>query len=192
VEGGVISKVKALEAINSVLELARENDEIGRRPSRSSAQLMEAIAQTFALKGVDEVISPPARTRRSQVAKLGMQSGSVTQGFEKLFKPGVANRTERCLVDPRVNANNDLVGRIIATRARRIAGNARLRSPVPSRISPTVPDFIRMRSSSRREDSHLRALPDPYVNLSIHTDWRRAESTQRADVPFPTLSSLGA
>jgi hypothetical protein len=23
--------------------------------------------------------------------------------------------------------------------------------------------------SSRPEDSHLRALPDPYVNLSIHT-----------------------
>src|SRR5438132_9228975 len=23
--------------------------------------------------------------------------------------------------------------------------------------------------SSRQEDSHLRALPDPYVNLSIHT-----------------------
>jgi hypothetical protein len=65
VEGGVISKVKALEAINGVLELARENDEIGRRPSRSPAQLMEAIAQTFAPKGVDEVISPPARTRRS-------------------------------------------------------------------------------------------------------------------------------
>ena len=27
----------------------------------------------------------------------------------------------------------------------------------------------RVKLSSRPEDSHLRALPDPYVNLSIHT-----------------------
>jgi hypothetical protein len=34
-----------------------------------------------------------------------------------------------------------------------------------------LPAFIpeRVSSSSRPEESHLRALPDPYVNLSIHT-----------------------
>jgi hypothetical protein len=59
VEEGVISKEKALKAIDGVVELARENDEIGRRPSasRSAVQLIEAIAQTFALKGLDEVTS---------------------------------------------------------------------------------------------------------------------------------------
>jgi hypothetical protein len=59
VEEGVISKEKALKAIDVVVELARENDQIGRRPSpsRSAVQLIEAIAQTFALKGLDEVTS---------------------------------------------------------------------------------------------------------------------------------------
>jgi hypothetical protein len=59
VEEGVISKEKALKVIDGVVELARENDEIGRRPSasRSAVQLIEAIAQTFALKGLDEVTS---------------------------------------------------------------------------------------------------------------------------------------
>jgi hypothetical protein len=59
VEEGVISKEKALKAIDGVVELARENDEIGRRPSasRSAVQLIKAIAQTFALKGLDEVTS---------------------------------------------------------------------------------------------------------------------------------------
>jgi hypothetical protein len=67
VEEGVISKEKALEAIDGVVQLARENDEIGRRPSasRSAVQLIEAIARTFALKGLDEVTSPPAATWRS-------------------------------------------------------------------------------------------------------------------------------
>ena len=59
VEDGVISKEKALAAIDGVVELARENDEVGQRPSasRSAVQLIEAIAQTFALKGLDEVTS---------------------------------------------------------------------------------------------------------------------------------------
>jgi hypothetical protein len=59
VEEGVISKEKALEAIDGVVELARANDEVGQRPSasRSAVQLIEAIAQTFALKGLDEVTS---------------------------------------------------------------------------------------------------------------------------------------
>ena len=59
VEEGVISKEKALEAIDGVVELARENDEIGQRRSagRSAVQLIKAIAQSFALKGLDEVTS---------------------------------------------------------------------------------------------------------------------------------------
>lgn len=59
VEEGVISNEKALDAINGVVELTRENDDIGQRrsASRSAAQLIEAIAQTFALKGVDKVTS---------------------------------------------------------------------------------------------------------------------------------------
>jgi hypothetical protein len=59
VEEGVISKEKALDAIDGVVELARANDEVGQRPSasRSAVQLIEAIAQTFALKGLDEVTS---------------------------------------------------------------------------------------------------------------------------------------
>ena len=64
VEEGVISNEKALEAIHGVIELAREN-EIGQRPSasRSAVQLIEAIAQTFALKGLDEVTSLTAERR---------------------------------------------------------------------------------------------------------------------------------
>ena len=65
VEEGVISDEKALDAINGVAELTRENDDIGRRRSarRSAVQLLEAIAQTFALKGSDEVTSLPATAR---------------------------------------------------------------------------------------------------------------------------------
>src|SRR5258705_12703160 len=64
VEEGVISNEKALEAIHGVIELAREN-EIGQRPSasRSAVQLIEAIAQTFALKGLDEGTSFTAERR---------------------------------------------------------------------------------------------------------------------------------
>ena len=64
VEEGVISNEKALEGIHGVIELAREN-EIGQRPpaSRSAVQLIEAIAQTFALKGLDEITSLPAERR---------------------------------------------------------------------------------------------------------------------------------
>jgi hypothetical protein len=65
VEEGVISNEKALDAINGVVELTRENDDISQRRSagRSAAQLIEAIAQTFALKGSDEVTSLPAERR---------------------------------------------------------------------------------------------------------------------------------
>jgi hypothetical protein len=73
VEEGVVSKDKALEAINGVVELARENDEIGRRrsASRSAMRLIEEIAQTFALKELDEVNSPPAATWRSAGSSRG-------------------------------------------------------------------------------------------------------------------------
>jgi hypothetical protein len=64
-EEGVISKARVLDAINGVVELARESDEIGQRrsTSRSAVQLIEAIALTFALKGSDEVTSLPAKRR---------------------------------------------------------------------------------------------------------------------------------
>jgi hypothetical protein len=53
VEERVITKRRALEAINGVVELLQESDEIGqRRSTRCSAMpLLEAIARTFALKG---------------------------------------------------------------------------------------------------------------------------------------------
>ena len=56
VEERVITKGRALEAINGVLELLQESDEIGQpRSDRCSAvPLLEAIARTFALKGADE------------------------------------------------------------------------------------------------------------------------------------------
>jgi hypothetical protein len=62
VEEGVISKERAVEAINGVVELAREKDGIGehRSTSHSATQLIEAIAQTFALKGLDEITPAPA------------------------------------------------------------------------------------------------------------------------------------
>jgi hypothetical protein len=62
VEEGVISNETALNAINGVVELAREKDGIGehRSTSHSATQLIEAIAQTFALKGLDEVTPAPA------------------------------------------------------------------------------------------------------------------------------------
>ena len=62
VEEGVISKERALDAINGVVELAREKDGIGehRSTSHSATQLIEAIAQTFALKGLDEITPAPA------------------------------------------------------------------------------------------------------------------------------------
>jgi hypothetical protein len=65
VEEGVISNEKALDAINGLVELIRENDDIGQRrsASRSAAQLIEAIAQTFAVKGSDEVTSLPEERR---------------------------------------------------------------------------------------------------------------------------------
>jgi hypothetical protein len=58
VEDGVISKETALDAINGVVELAREKDGIGEH--HSATQLIEAIAQTFALKGLDEATPVPA------------------------------------------------------------------------------------------------------------------------------------
>jgi hypothetical protein len=65
VEEGVISNERALETIEGVLELARESDKIGQRRStgHSAVQLIEAIAQTFALKGLDEVTSLRAAAR---------------------------------------------------------------------------------------------------------------------------------
>jgi hypothetical protein len=52
VEERVITKERALEAINGVAELAREIDETGKRltANRSAATLIEAIAQSFTLK----------------------------------------------------------------------------------------------------------------------------------------------
>ena len=56
VEERVITNGRALEAINGVLELLQESDEIGQRRSTrcSAVPLLEAIARTFALKGADE------------------------------------------------------------------------------------------------------------------------------------------
>ena len=52
VEEGVITKERALEAIDGVLELAREMDKTGKRPAanRPPPALIEAMAQSFALK----------------------------------------------------------------------------------------------------------------------------------------------
>ena len=44
-----------------------------------------------------------------------------------------------------------------------------LEGPQCADSGPSRPKRGRQQSSSRPEDSHLRALPDPYVNLSIHT-----------------------
>ena len=67
VEEGVISNEKALDAINGVVEMTRENDDIcqprSASASRSAVHLIEAIAQTFALKESDEVTSLPAKRR---------------------------------------------------------------------------------------------------------------------------------
>jgi hypothetical protein len=65
VEEGVISKETALDAINGVVELVREKDGMGQHcsASNSAVQLIEAIAQTFAVKGSDEVTSLSAATR---------------------------------------------------------------------------------------------------------------------------------
>ena len=52
VEEGVISKERALEAINGVVELAREIDKTGKRPAANqpAATLIEAMARSLALK----------------------------------------------------------------------------------------------------------------------------------------------
>jgi hypothetical protein len=52
VEEGVISKAKAIEAIEGVAELTREIDEVGPpdRGNQVAAQLAQAIAKSFALK----------------------------------------------------------------------------------------------------------------------------------------------
>jgi hypothetical protein len=55
VEERVITNERALEAINGVLELLQESEQIGQRARLGSAvPLLEAIARTFALKGADE------------------------------------------------------------------------------------------------------------------------------------------
>ena len=88
VEEGVISNKKALEAIDGVVELARENDGIGERRSarRSAVQLIEAIAQTFALKGSDEVTPLPAERRgRPGYSRV---RGSARPGGSRLLFAG--------------------------------------------------------------------------------------------------------
>jgi hypothetical protein len=52
VEERVITKGRALEAINGVLELLRESEQIGQRRSTtcSAVSRLEAIARTFALR----------------------------------------------------------------------------------------------------------------------------------------------
>jgi hypothetical protein len=52
VEEGVITKAKAMEAIEGVVELMRETAETGDPASASSValHLVEAIAKSFALK----------------------------------------------------------------------------------------------------------------------------------------------
>ena len=94
VEEGVISKEKALDSINGVVELTRENDDIGQRRSatRSAAQLIEAIAQTFALKGLDEVTSH--RTQRGGRPECSRGSGSARPGNScQLFATSIRERT---------------------------------------------------------------------------------------------------
>ena len=61
-EEGLISKEKVLEAIKGLLELAHEDD---RTHHGSAVKLLEAIAQTLAVKGSDEVRSHPMSRRRS-------------------------------------------------------------------------------------------------------------------------------
>ena len=60
---GLISKEKVLDAINGLLELAHEDDRT--RGSGSAGKLLQAIAQTLAVKGSDEVRSHPMSRRRS-------------------------------------------------------------------------------------------------------------------------------
>ena len=88
VEEGVISNEKALEAIDGVVELTRENDDIGRRrsASRSATQLIEAIAQTFALKGSDEVTSLPAERQGRPGYSRG--PGSARPGASRPLSAG--------------------------------------------------------------------------------------------------------
>jgi hypothetical protein len=56
VEERVITKGRALETINGVLELLQESEEIGQRRSTtcSAVPRLEAIARTFAFKEADE------------------------------------------------------------------------------------------------------------------------------------------
>jgi hypothetical protein len=65
--------------------------------------------------------------------------------------------------------NKEMSGPLAASDASYVAvrtGDGRLtRATAVSRSERQEP----LNLSSRPEDSHLRALPDPYVNLSIHT-----------------------
>jgi hypothetical protein len=76
VEEGVISSGKALEAIDSVVELAREN-EVGqpRSASRSAVHLIEAIAQPSPLKD---------RTRLLLFRQKGGDDGDVRKYADEL------------------------------------------------------------------------------------------------------------
>src|SRR6516225_3826410 len=63
------------------------------------------------------------------------------------------------------------LGVLAAQCARYTRGNHR--GSVSRKVRPVLPTPYTIAQSnppsSRPEDSHLRALPDPYVNLSIHT-----------------------
>ena len=62
-EEALISKEKVLEAIKGLLELADEDDQTHH--SGSAVRLVQAIAQTLAVKASDEVRPHPMSRRRS-------------------------------------------------------------------------------------------------------------------------------
>jgi hypothetical protein len=68
-EEGLISKEKVLDAINGLVELAREDNRT--RHNGSAVKLLEVIAQTFAVKESDEVRSPRVSMRRSAGSSKG-------------------------------------------------------------------------------------------------------------------------
>jgi hypothetical protein len=83
-EERVITKERALEAINGVVELLQESDEIGQgRSTRCSAvQLIEAIACTFALKG-------PARQSASSSRKALGDVRMPFAGYRPDYRIGI-------------------------------------------------------------------------------------------------------
>ena len=75
----------------------------------------------------------------------------------------VPSRQRRASVNFRFS--DHLNGLLMADLGRVPAARSLSLRPSRSRASNSEPLFL----SSCPEDSHLRALPDPYVNLSIHT-----------------------